>query len=35
MKMKSFEFVALSACTMTLTALGIDIMFFNICAFVK
>jgi DHA1 family bicyclomycin/chloramphenicol resistance-like MFS transporter len=26
MKMKSTEFVALSACTMTLTALGIDIM---------
>lgn len=26
MKMKSAEFVALSACTMTLTALGIDIM---------
>lgn len=26
MKMKSVEFVALSACTMTLTALGIDIM---------
>lgn len=26
MKMKSVEFIALSACTMTLTALGIDIM---------
>src|SRR5690606_6669463 len=26
MKMKSTEFIALSACTMTLTALGIDIM---------
>ena len=26
MKMKPFEFIALSACTMTLTALGIDIM---------
>src|SRR5690349_14417618 len=26
MKMKSSEFIALSACTMTLTALGIDIM---------
>lgn len=37
MKMKSFEFVSLPACTLTLTALGIeiDIMFFNICAFVK
>ena len=26
MKMKPAEFIALSACTMTLTALGIDIM---------
>lgn len=26
MKMKSAEFIALSACAMTLTALGIDIM---------
>ena len=26
MKMKQAEFIALSACTMTLTALGIDIM---------
>ena len=26
MKMKSGEFIALSACTMMLTALGIDIM---------